>query len=236
MAASTHNTTGRRIICLFGLSADPPTVAHIAIAQRLLVCTELDEILILPVYQHTFSAKQGRLVSFSHRLHMCELSFEDLQGVRVSDAEYESWKKALPAEASAVGTAALIDYLETIYTNVDFVLCLGTDAFLDLVAGKWRESERILQNEAVYLWVVARGPPTLSFPTMPPRSRILNDIPLIDISSSQVRQCRDISELASMVHPKVLEYIQERRLYMFADDGVICDGSSTEGCRQWEVS
>ena len=48
-----------------------------------------------------------------------------------------------------VGTASLLDYLFFIYNDVDsrpnFTFCLGSDAFFDLMNGKWKDSQRIIQ-------------------------------------------------------------------------------------------
>jgi hypothetical protein len=52
-----------RIICLFGLSADPPTGTggHVGIVQALVDHTHprFDEIHVLPVYRHTFAVRTG---------------------------------------------------------------------------------------------------------------------------------------------------------------------------------
>ena len=54
----------RRRICLFGLSADPPTGqgGHVGIAKALAELREdgafvFDEVRVLPVYRHTFSVR-----------------------------------------------------------------------------------------------------------------------------------------------------------------------------------
>ena len=45
----------------------------------------------------------------------------------------------------SVGTAALLEYLAEQSKEEKYTFCLGADAFLDLTAGKWKESERVLQ-------------------------------------------------------------------------------------------
>jgi hypothetical protein len=49
----------RKSICLFGLSADPPTGygGHVGIVQALQQMDEWDEVWVLPVYRHTFSVR-----------------------------------------------------------------------------------------------------------------------------------------------------------------------------------
>jgi hypothetical protein len=71
MAASSHLSSDiqrhhdrcrrrrRRTVCLFGLSADPPTGAqgHVGIVRALQQLNEWDEIWVLPVYRHTFTVR-----------------------------------------------------------------------------------------------------------------------------------------------------------------------------------
>ena len=47
----------------------------------------------------------------------------------------------------SVGTAALLEYFlqQEQPQEQEYTFCLGADAFLDLTAGKWKESERVLQ-------------------------------------------------------------------------------------------
>jgi nicotinic acid mononucleotide adenylyltransferase len=52
--------TFNKKICLFGLSADPPTGygGHVGIVQALKQMGEWDEIWVLPVYRHTFAVRR----------------------------------------------------------------------------------------------------------------------------------------------------------------------------------
>lgn len=91
-----------KTVCLFGLSADPPTgdQGHIGIVRALQEKKAWESIWVLPVYRHTYKVcgrcnagfsishqlmmkeKQDRLVSFEHRLRMCKLAFEPLNEQR----------------------------------------------------------------------------------------------------------------------------------------------------------
>jgi len=52
----------RRQVCLFGLSADPPTGqgGHVGIVQALSQQPNFDEIRILPVYRHTYAVRTNQ--------------------------------------------------------------------------------------------------------------------------------------------------------------------------------
>lgn len=61
----------RRRVCLFGLSADPPTAAHVEMAHRLSQ-QDLDfqEIRIMPVYRHQFAVSKT-LLCINGWMHAC---------------------------------------------------------------------------------------------------------------------------------------------------------------------
>ena len=135
---------------------------------------------------------------------------------------------------SQVGTAALLDYLESdADTNIEnktvFFFCLGADAFLDLMASKWKESDRVLQllDGGRHLVVLHRSldgdladndanDNELRRRVQETGARLLRVGHLGSISSSQVRACSDVEQLRTMVAPKVLNYMQLHCLYQFA--------------------
>ena len=49
----------KKLICLFGLSADPPTGygGHVGIVQTLQQQNQWDEIWVMPVYRHTYKVR-----------------------------------------------------------------------------------------------------------------------------------------------------------------------------------
>jgi len=51
------SSAAKRRVCLFGLSADPPTGTggHVGIVRKLSTLSEFDEIRVLPVYRHTYA-------------------------------------------------------------------------------------------------------------------------------------------------------------------------------------
>jgi nicotinic acid mononucleotide adenylyltransferase len=56
-----RKSQGRRRVCLMGLSADPPTNAHVEMAKMLsssLKSEGWDELRIIPVFQHPFEVSR----------------------------------------------------------------------------------------------------------------------------------------------------------------------------------
>ena len=102
------------------------------------------------------------------------------------------------------------------------------------MAGKWKESDRVLQfldggRRLVVLHRRNNNDTNLDADerTHDHERLLLRHVQetgaqlliighLGSVSSSQVRACRDVDELRTLVVPQVLEYIQSNRLYQFA--------------------
>lgn len=163
--------TKTKNICLFGTSANPPTgrEGHVGIVQALSGMKRdnndnnallFDEIQVVPVYSHPFAAKRALLAPFHHRVQMCELAFQTIPNVTVSKAEETIYhvkiqkKQALGevVEGISVGTADLLEHYQQSnndtaneeQASAQYTLCLGMDTFLDLMTGKWRRTQDIL--------------------------------------------------------------------------------------------
>lgn len=184
---------------------------------------------------------------------MCRAAFDDMPRVTVSDAEYKSWLAAVQdvpvqnRDQVSVGTAALIEYLnknkytrnKTSISSEDqdedeieevYSFVMGADTFLDLTAGKWKESARVLdllQGRLVVLEREELSSNSTDSATADsnvalkkaveavPGARLLRVDNLNHISSSQVRACRSAAEIQeqNMVVPAVLEYMRQHGLY-----------------------
>jgi nicotinic acid mononucleotide adenylyltransferase len=130
-------------------------------------------------------------------------------------------KRFDPAQI-VVGTASLFQYLQGEHPDIEFHFCLGEDSFWDVVQGKWKESERVLDAFRNRLWVVRRAASNEdstnagSVEAAGVGARILHVPDMTSVSSSRVRACRDIEELKNLVTTSVLTYMEEHRLYSFA--------------------
>ena len=130
----------------------------------------------------------------------------------------------------SVGTAALLEYLQHLpqQEQHEYTFCLGSDAFLDLTAGKWKESDRVLQLLQGRFLVLNRIDGGISTTNAVPtelQDRVnkikgaqLVSIPSLgDVSSSRVREAVRMGEWdvldEQMVSPNVLAYIREKGLY-----------------------
>lgn len=134
----------------------------------------------------------------------------------------------------SVGTAALLEYLHEQQHDsaAEFTFCLGADAFMDLTAGKWKESARVLQLLRGRFLVLHRiqhdsdndkttnaiNNDLQARVQSVPGAQLVSVETLGAVSSSLVREAVAAQNWESVqdetvLHPKVLAYIRERRLY-----------------------
>lgn len=175
---------------MLGGSFDPPHVAHVVLAVYVLSIGEVDEVLVVPVFEHAFGK---RLAPFAERFRMCELAFGGLQGVRVSRVE-----EALPRPNRTLVT---LQRLQRDEPGASFRLVLGSDVLAD--AAKWHAFDEV-QRLAPPLVVTRPGHAEVG-PSLFP-----------DISSTQLRQlfaCGDTTALAKLMPRAALDYALSRDLY-----------------------
>lgn len=133
-------------VALLGLSANPPSGlgGHQGIVRGLVGSDQFDEVWIMPVHRHMFSAKDTQLLPFEQRMEMCRLCFQ-------GESNGHCMVKVVPLEQEAaeffgadyrVGTIDIIDFIKQRHPDHQITLVLGLDTFSDLACGKWKQSDR----------------------------------------------------------------------------------------------
>jgi len=173
----------RRKICLFGTSANPPTgygghlgiVSYLAHLKNSYVSVDgynndgsslyFDEVIVFPVYRHMFETKQKDTNgNFEHRMNMSQLAFQNISNVFVSDIEKKCFERVSNMCQSSedyskikVGTVDLLDMLyEQNNNDRDYTLVFGSDTFLDLIRGKWKRTNDIINMVEGRIIVIPR--------------------------------------------------------------------------------
>jgi len=235
----------KRRICCFGTSANPPTGrgGHVGVVEALLQWKDphpFDEIMVLPVYRHTFASKRDQLLDFDHRVAMCRLAFSNLSPrVVVSRAEERSFERLARGVTSEeemaslrVGTADLLEMLlqeeqqgAQNGMTTEFSFCLGADTFMDLTDWKWKRSKDVLRLLEGRLVVIHRKGVAHEKELQERVHRvnttmdgqvIFLDVPeLKKVSSSMARQITDVGKLKKVAPPDVADYIVSHQLYGF---------------------
>jgi nicotinate-nucleotide adenylyltransferase len=186
----------RKSVAIYGGSFDPPHVSHVLGAVYALKVGGFDQVLVVPVFEHAF---RKQLTPFSHRLRMCELAFQGIEGVLVSAVEAELATPSL--------TLRTLESLSAAHPDWSMRLLVGSDVLSD--TAKWHAFDRISALAPPY--VLAR--PGYAHPD--PQA-----LPLPDVSSTRVREAllhrvRDNSgaALTNCVPRAVLDYIEQHQLY-----------------------
>ena len=175
---------------MLGGSFDPPHVAHVLLAAYVLSIGEVDEVLVVPVFDHAFGK---RLAPYADRVRMCELAFADLPRVQVSRVE-----ELLPHPNRTLDT---LEYLREQQPQASFRLVIGSDVLAD--AGKWHAFDQV-QRLAPPLVVTRPGHAEVGPALFP------------DVSSTQLRELferGDRAALSKLMPRGALEHALARGLY-----------------------
>lgn len=214
-------TPAKRLkIGLFGGSFNPPTTAHLALAQYAHEHVRMDQLWWLVAPQNPFKPKQG-MADFAHRIAMCELAAQDHPWLVVSD-----WEARL-------GTQQTADTLKGIRQHnpdSDFIWLMGADNLVHFhMWDDWRsiadsvpiavfsrpgDVEAALQSPAAQELASHRVYGDL--PTLKPGQWALFTNPEMAVSATAVRQALAAGQEPSNLLPVVTDYIRTHKLYTFA--------------------
>lgn len=176
-------------VAIFGGSFNPPHVAHQMVALYVLETAAVDELWMVPAFQHPFGKS---LEAFAHRLAMCEAAAAALgPRVRVSPVERD-----LGVESRTLRT---VRRLQEQFPEHAFSLVIGADLIAEVPT--WHAGEE-LQRTVPFIIVGRTGfdvPGKLALPRL---------------SSTEVRDALVSGRPVDGLVPRaVLDYIQGHNLY-----------------------
>jgi nicotinate-nucleotide adenylyltransferase len=179
-------------VFVFGGSFDPPHVAHVLAITYVIATYDADEVLVVPCYRHPLGKE---LTAFEDRIAMCERAMGWLPRTVVSRVEEQ-----LGGESRTLRT---IEHLRQENPDWRMRLVVGADILLE--GKRWHAFDRIIERAPLLVLgrvgFEAKGAPP---PILP------------DISSTAIREAvrtGRMAELAPLVPPSVLSYIEKHRLY-----------------------
>jgi len=199
-------------IGILGGTFDPVHVGHLRIAEEARVRLELSRVLFVPAGQPWLKADEA-IASPIHRVEMVRRAIADNPYFELSTVEVDR-----PGPSYAVDTVATIAVLQQqLGAEASFFFLLGWDSLAELP--RWKEPDKLVQM--CRLVAVPRpdfSPPNLealesSIPGVT-QSVVLLDMPLVDVSSSDIRKrvAKGLS-IQGLVPDDVEEYIKEQQLY-----------------------
>jgi nicotinate-nucleotide adenylyltransferase len=184
-------------VAVFGGSFDPPHVAHVLGAAHVLGTGQVDQVLVIPVFDHAFGKV---LAPFVHRVAMTRLALSGESRAVVSTLE-----ESLGAPSRTLRT---IERLKELHPDWQLRLVVGADVLGE--TDKWHGFDEIVrQAPLLVLGRVGVGHPSAPAPVLP------------QVSSTEVRErlartngnAASDPELLRLVPRAVLEYIDEHGLY-----------------------
>ena len=186
-------------IGIFGGTFDPVHVGHIAVAVRVRAALELDRVELVVANEPWQKLDRPQLSPAQDRLAMAEAAVEGIDRVVASSMEIDRG-----------GLTYTVDTLEA-YRSDDpdgsLFLILGSDAAGGL--DTWHRYEEIAKMAEV---VVVDRPGAVG--QRPPVAHQVVDCPLLDLSSTQVREWADTGQpLDGLIPPAALAYCRQKGLY-----------------------
>lgn len=178
-------------IGLLGGSYNPIHVGHIQLAEHLLRVLSFDEVWLI-VSPHNPLKPANDLLPDAIRYQWVAKSIEGLSGLVASDFEL-----GLPQPSYTYNT---LTQLTATYPQNQFTLLIGADNWQ--VFHKWFKAEDIINNYRIAIYP-RPGSGAIATP-LPPNVQVI-DAPLIDISSTMIRQkIRNHEDISHLV-PKVIQ-------------------------------
>jgi nicotinate-nucleotide adenylyltransferase len=192
----------RKKIGLFFGSFNPIHSGHLMIAAYMADQTDLDEVWLV-VTPHNPLKQRHTLANDYDRLHLVQLATEPHPKLYACDLEFY-----LPKPSYTIDT---LTHLRERHPQHDFVLIIGGDNLNSLP--KWKNYELILRDYAVYVY--RRPQQDLKEAVQHPHIRIFDQAPLIEISSTWIRElCRSGKPIHYWVPPAVEEAIDKAGMYL----------------------
>ena len=135
-------------IALFGGSFDPPHVGHLLAAAYVLATEPVDELWMVPVFEHPFGKRfRG---PYEHRVQLCEAAVATLGLARAKVSRLEA---ELAARGGEGRTVDLLEHLHETRPHDSFSLVIGSDLLAE--TAQWKRFDRV--RELARLIVLERG-------------------------------------------------------------------------------
>lgn len=188
-----------RIGLFFG-SFNPVHVGHMVLANYMASFTDLEQVWFV-VSPHNPLKEKSSLLNQNQRLHMVNLAIGDSDVLKSSNIEF-----GLPQPSYTIHTLA---HLKEKYPQHQFSLIMGEDNLESFT--KWKNYEEILKNYKIYVYP---RPNINSGDLKNHPSIVMTEAPLMDISSTMIRQAIKAKKNVCFFVPQaVWQYLDEMSFY-----------------------
>lgn len=189
--------SNRRQIGILGGNFNPVHNAHLVVADQVRQQLGLDQVLLMPEFIPPHVDKK-ETIDEKHRLKMLQLAIEGIEGLDIETIELE--RKGISY------TYDTMKLLTEKNPDVDYYFIIGAD-MVDYLP-KWHKINELMQ---LVQFVGVQRPKYKAGTSYPV---IWVDVPLMDISSSMLREFIQKNRKPNFLLPKpVLDYIEKEGLY-----------------------
>ncbi|HEN2787409.1 TPA: nicotinate-nucleotide adenylyltransferase [Streptococcus agalactiae] len=192
-----NRDTNRKQIGIMGGNFNPVHNAHLVVADQVRQQLCLDQVLLMPEFQPPHIDKK-ETIDEQHRLKMLELAIEGIDGLSIE-----------PIEIERKGISYTYDTMKLLIEknpDVDYYFIIGADMVEYLP--KWHRIDELVK---MVQFVGVQRPKYKAGTSYPV---IWVDLPLMDISSSMIRQFIKSNRQPNYLLPReVLDYIRKEGLY-----------------------
>lgn len=187
-------------IGIYGGTFNPLHNGHIALAKAFLQQAGLDEVWFVVSPQNPFKVNDT-LLDDDIRLQMVRTALHGEPKLKVSDVEYH-----LPKPSYMYRT---LRHLSTEHPDYKFTLLIGGDNWEAF--DRWKNADEIIENYRIAVY--PRRGDNIDVSALP-HTVMLLDTPLIDISSTEIRQrVSDGQPIDSLVPQEIAAFIEKHHLY-----------------------
>lgn len=187
----------RKQVGILGGNFNPVHNAHLIVADQVRQQLGLDQVLLMPEYQPPHVDKKETIPEH-HRLKMLELAIEGIEGLAIEAIELE--RKGISY------TYDTMKILTEQHPDTDYYFIIGAD-MVDYLP-KWYRIDELVDMVQFVGVQRPRYKTGTSYPV------IWVDVPLMDISSSMVRDFIAQGRKPNFLLPQpVLDYIEKEGLY-----------------------
>lgn len=187
----------RKQVGILGGNFNPVHNAHLVVADQVRQQLGLDKVLLMPEYEPPHVDTKGTIAEH-HRLKMLELAIEGIEGLEIETIELE--RKGI---SYTYDTMLLLNERDP---DTDYYFIIGAD-MVDYLP-KWHRIDELVEIVQFVGVQRPRYKAGTSYPVL------WVDVPLMDISSSMVRDFVAKGRTPNFMLPKpVLDYIKKEGLY-----------------------
>jgi nicotinate-nucleotide adenylyltransferase len=188
-------------IGLFFGSFNPVHTGHMIIANHLVHYTDMDEVWMVVSPQNPLKSKAS-LANNNDRYHLLQLAIDDNHKLRASNIEF-----SLPIPSYTIDT---LTYLKEKYPEKTFCLIMGGDNLATI--DKWKNYHLLLEHYDIYVY--NRPGYDLGQYAQNPRVQILDNVPMLDISATFIREAlKSGKSVQYLVPEKVFDYLSKYNMY-----------------------